>query len=204
MCESVHAGQWGERPVATSCPPSITSEPLPVFSLSPSVCFCLRLMNSDWDICTFHKPWLRLSPLCVFFTVFEVEVSGWVGSACTLRGCCSSPAALKPLSAKSGLLCLPTEHGENSSGSKLLTAESSTSTWRLIGLAPQPGIMQSGDSGGASNERAVFNGAPCLNLAVVKRKKKGPVCFVRCRTTLVTSRNFFGIHLQAIWSKFQN
>lgn len=78
MCESVHAGQWGERPVATSCPPSITSEPLPVFSLSPSVCFCLRLMNSDWDICTFHKPWLRLSPLCVFFTVFEVEVGGGV------------------------------------------------------------------------------------------------------------------------------
>lgn len=57
--------------------------------------------------------------------------------------------------------------------------------------------MQSGDSGGASNERAVFNGAPCLNLAVVK-KKKGLVCFVRCRTTLVTSRNFFGLHLQGI------
>lgn len=146
MCESVHAGRWGERPVATSCPPSITSQPLPV-------CFCPRLMNSDGDICTFYKPWLRLSPLSGFF--YGVWGGGG-GSACTLRGCCSSPTALKPLSAKSGLLCLPSEHGENSSGSKLLTAESSTSTWRLIGLAPQPGIMQSGDSGGASNERALF------------------------------------------------
>lgn len=69
------------------------------------------------------------------------------------------PAALKPLSAKSGLLCLPSEHGENSSGPKVLTAESCGSTWRLIGLAAQPGIMQSGVSGGASSERAVFNGA---------------------------------------------
>lgn len=113
-------------------------------------------------------------------------MGGGGGSACTLRGCCSSPAALKPLSAKSWLLCLPSEHGENSSGSKLLTAESSTSTWRLIGLAPQPGIMQSGDSGGASNERAVFSGAPCLNLAVVKKKKKKVLCVLSAVAQLLS------------------
>lgn len=127
----------------------------------------------------------------VFFTVFEVEVGGGGGSACTLRGCCSSPAALKPLSAKSGLLCLPTKHGENSSGSKLLTAESSTSTWRLIGLAPQPGIMQSGDSGGASNERAVFNGAPCLNLAIVKKKKIKVLCVLSAVAQLLSAVETF-------------
>lgn len=80
------------------------------------------------------------------------------------------PAALKPLSAKSGLLCLPSEHGENSSGPKVLTAESCASTWRLIGLAAQPGIMQSGVSGGASSERAVFNGAPSR---AWRREEKG-------------------------------
>lgn len=77
----------------------------------------------------------------------------------------ASPA--KPLSALSGLLCLPTEHGENSSGTKLLTAESAPPRpGGLSALALQPGIMQIGESGAASNGLAVFNGPLCLTRGV--------------------------------------
>lgn len=107
------------------------------------------------------------------------------------------PAALKPLSAKSGLLCLPSEHGENSSGPKVLTAESSTSTWRLIGLAAQPGIMQSGVSGGASNERAVFNRAP----SPACRREEQEINDSCVSSTVEQQTSLFwrgGIYLQAI------
>lgn len=71
-----------------------------------------------------------------------------------------SAIPVKPLSALSGLLCLPTEHGENSTGTKLLTAESAPPRpGGLSALALQPGIMQIGESGAASNRLAVFNGA---------------------------------------------
>lgn len=75
-----------------------------------------------------------------------------------------SASPVKPLSALSGLLCLPTEHGENSCGTKLLTAESAPPRpGGLSALALQPGIMQIGESGAASNGLAVFFTGRCVS-----------------------------------------